>query len=183
MPPERSLSDGVIALRLPSACDVTAIAQHAQAIRGLEGLWLPLETDAAIERHRWLVEDWSRAWAGLDSYHGPALLMSIPEAGGFVGRIGFGARSKGAIELDYGVAPAWRGRGFATRATMLATRWLLRDRGAQGVELRIASENTESQRVATKAGYRLVGTVRDAIDATGETYDDLRFVCITTSIG
>lgn len=111
VPPEWSLSDGVIALRLPSACDVTAIAQHAQAIRGLEGLWLPLETDAAIERHRWLVEDWSRAWAGLDSYDGPALLMSIPEAGGFVGRIGF-ARSKGAIELDYGVAPAWQGRGF-----------------------------------------------------------------------
>lgn len=62
-----------------------------------------------------------RALANLDSYHGPALLVTAADAAGFVGRIGFGARAAGVVELDYGIAPRWRGRGFATRATMLAT--------------------------------------------------------------
>lgn len=176
VPPERPLTDGVIALRLPSVSDVVGVAEHAQALGGLQGHWLPLEADASPERHRWIVEDWSRGWAGLDSYHRPALLIATPQAARFVGTVGFGARASGSIELDYGVAPRWRGRGFATRATMLATRWLLRDRGAQAVELRIARGHSESQRVATKAGYQLVGAICDVVEATGQTYDDLRYV-------
>ena len=93
-----------------------------------------------------------------------------------MGKIGFGARTNSAIELDYGVAPRWRGRGFATRATVLATRWLRHHLAAREVELRIACGNRESQRVAAKAGYRLAGTVCDIVEATGETYQDLRYV-------
>jgi RimJ/RimL family protein N-acetyltransferase len=59
---------------------------------------------------------------------------------------------------------------------MLATEWLLRDRGAREVELRIARGNSASQRVATKAGYRLVGEVSDVVEVTGNTYDDFRYV-------
>lgn len=59
---------------------------------------------------------------------------------------------------------------------MLATEWLLGDSGARQVELRIAGSNRESQRVATKAGYRLAGAVRDVVKATGQAYDDLRYV-------
>lgn len=143
---------------------------------GLEGCWLPVAADAPAERHRWIVKDWLRAWDDLDSYHGPALLIIIAGEAGFVGRIGFGPRANGAVELDYGIAPRWRGRGFATRAAMLATEWLFRDRGAREVELRISRRNTESQRVATKAGYRLGGAARDVVEATGQTYDDLRYV-------
>lgn len=166
----------MITLRLPSVSDVAAIEGHAAALGGLDGRWLPLEADAATGRCRWIVEDWSRAWAALDSHNGPALLITTPQAAGFVGKIGFGPRADGAIELDYGVAPRWRGRGFATRATVLATRWLRHHRGVHVIELRIARENSESRRVATKAGYRLAGTVYDVIEATGETYDDLRYV-------
>ncbi len=158
LPPARPLSDGVITLRLASVSDVAAIEGHAAAFGGLDGRWLPLEADAATERCQWIVEDWSRAWAGLDSHNGPALLITTPQAAGFVGKIGFGPRADGAIELDYGVAPRWRGRGFATRATVLATRWLRHHRGGHEVELRIARENSESRRVATKAGCRLAGT-------------------------
>lgn len=176
LPPARPLSDDVIALRLPSVSDIAAIEGHAAALEGLDGCWLPLEADAATDRCRWIVEDWSRAWDGLDSHNGPALLITTLQAAGFVGKIGFGARMNGAIELDYGVAPRWRGRGFATRATVLATRWLRDHRGVQEVELRIARENSQSRRVATKAGYQLAGTVCDVVEATGETYDDLRYV-------
>lgn len=177
VPPERPLTDGVITLRLPSVFDVAGIAEHTQTSGGLEGHWLPLGADTPTERRRWMVEDWSRAWAGVDSYNGPALLITTPQVPGFVGKIGFGTREIGTIELDYGVAPRWRGRGFATRATMLATRWLLRDRGARQVELRIARANSESQRVAAKAGYQLVGAVRGVVEATDQTYDDLRYLC------
>ncbi len=59
---------------------------------------------------------------------------------------------------------------------MLATEWLLRDRGAREVELRIARSNRDGQRVATKAGYRVVGAACDGVKATGQTYDDLRYV-------
>lgn len=122
------------------------------------------------------MHDWSRAWAGLDSHNGPALLITIPQAAGFVGRIGFSQHATGEIELDYGIAPRWRGQGFATRASMLASRWLLHDTGAREVELRIARGNRASQHVATKAGYQFVGTVIDTVEETGQTYDDLRYV-------
>jgi RimJ/RimL family protein N-acetyltransferase len=44
------------------------------------------------------------------------------------------------------------------------------------VELRIDPGNIASQRVAAAAGFTPAGTVQSHVPATGETYDDLRFI-------
>lgn len=90
--------------------------------------------------------------------------------------VGFGQRDPGAVELVYGVAPGWRGRGFATRAARLAAGWLTSIPAVNEVELRIGSEHLESQRVAVRAGFVAVGMVRDLVERTGEVYKDRRFI-------
>ncbi|WP_329183483.1 GNAT family protein [Actinacidiphila glaucinigra] len=60
------------------------------------------------------------------------------------------------------VSPWARGRGIAAEATRALATWLLADQGFQRLELRAATGNTASQRVAAKAGLRREGVLRDA---------------------
>ncbi len=102
-------------------------------------------------------------------------MLDVTDSPRFVGHVGFRARDRGVVELVYGVAPGWRGRGLATRATILATHWLVAEQRVPAVELRIGREHGESQRVAEKAEFRLAGTVRQNVAATGETFEDLSY--------
>jgi RimJ/RimL family protein N-acetyltransferase len=63
-------------------------------------------------------------------------------------------------EIGYALRPEARGRGAATRAVSLLTRWGLEDLGLERVELLIDVENTASERVAERCGYRLDGVLR-----------------------
>jgi RimJ/RimL family protein N-acetyltransferase len=63
-------------------------------------------------------------------------------------------------EIGYALRRESRGRGAATRSVWLLTRWALEDLGLQRVELRIDVENTASERVAGRCGYRLDGVLR-----------------------
>jgi len=176
-PPERALDDEVVTLRLPSFRDTQAILGYARTEGGLDGAWLPsLTPGAAKPRCQWLVQDWLNGWAGRESHNGPALVVGLRDGPGLVGVVGFGASDRGAVELSYGIAPGWRRRGLATRALRLAARWLIEERGVREVELRIGRRNLASRRVAVKAGFRPAGRVRSPVEATGEVYEDLRYV-------
>jgi RimJ/RimL family protein N-acetyltransferase len=63
-------------------------------------------------------------------------------------------------EIGYMLDRAARGRGAATRAVGLLTRWGFDTLGLKRLELRISAANDASQRVAAKAGYRLEGVLR-----------------------
>ncbi len=65
-------------------------------------------------------------------------------------------------EVGYWVAPWARGTGVATEATRALGQWLLTDQQFQRMELKAATENTASQRVALKAGLHHEGTLRNA---------------------
>jgi RimJ/RimL family protein N-acetyltransferase len=176
-PPERALSDGVVWLRFPSFRDARTILGYAQTEGGLDGTWLPsLAPGAPKSRCQWLVQDWLNGWAGRESHNGPALVVDLRDGSRLVGVVGFGAIDRGTVELSYGIAPAWRGRGLATRAARLATRWLIEERGVREVELHIALRNLASRRVAAKAGFRLAGRVPSPVETTREVYEDLRYV-------
>ncbi|MBV7248125.1 GNAT family N-acetyltransferase [Streptomyces sp. MW-W600-10] len=60
------------------------------------------------------------------------------------------------------VLPAARGAGVATRALGALSAWALDDIGFYRLELDHSTCNAASCRVATKAGYRLEGTKRNA---------------------
>jgi RimJ/RimL family protein N-acetyltransferase len=78
-----------------------------------------------------------------------------PEA--MAGMVGFVCRGAGTIGLVHGVAPCWRGQGLATRAVLLAVAWLIRERGAEVVELRVGRDSPACQRSAVKSGFPLAG--------------------------
>jgi RimJ/RimL family protein N-acetyltransferase len=64
-------------------------------------------------------------------------------------------------EIGYMVAPAARGRGTSARAIELLTRWGFDALGLERLELRIDVANTASERIATRAGYRRDGVLRN----------------------
>lgn len=68
----------------------------------------------------------------------------------------------GSTEVGYGVRPRYRGRGYATEATIGLTRWALRSGGLRRVELRAHPDNLASLRVAEKAGFVREGVLREA---------------------
>ena len=105
---------------------------------------------------------------------GPIIIPAGEPA--LAGSVGLGDRGDRVVELVYGIAPDRRGRGYAARAAQLTAHWLLRDQHASMVELRIGADNTAGQRVAAAAGFTPAATIRSHLLATGETYDDLRFV-------
>jgi RimJ/RimL family protein N-acetyltransferase len=63
-------------------------------------------------------------------------------------------------EIGYVVGRQARGRGVATRAVDLLTRWSFDDLGVERLELLIQPENVSSARVAERAGYRFEGVLR-----------------------
>jgi RimJ/RimL family protein N-acetyltransferase len=78
-------------------------------------------------------------------------------------------------EAGYMVAPAARGRGLATTALRLASRWAVRDVGIARVQLTTHVDNPASQRVAERAGFRREGVLRAWEEIRGERVDLMMF--------
>lgn len=71
-------------------------------------------------------------------------------------------------EVGYIVAPWARGRGYAPEALRVLARWLLDDQAFERMELRAATDNHASRRVAEKAGFTFEGVLRGAgVTSTG----------------
>lgn len=174
--PRSRLADDRFELRLPGLSDAAALHAYAREAGGLEGIWVPLEQGASLAKCEALVGDWQAGWSNLRSVQGPAVVIVEADGMQLTGQVGFRDRGGGVLELIYGVAPAYRGRGYASHAAGLVAHWLLADRLAREVELRIGRRNAESQRIAVAAGFVLAESIVAHLDSTGETYDDLRFV-------
>ncbi|MEU2758763.1 GNAT family N-acetyltransferase [Streptomyces sp. NPDC007094] len=68
----------------------------------------------------------------------------------------------GTANAAYWVLPAARGAGVASRALAAVSAWALDDIGFQRLELDHSTRNDASCRGATRAGFRLEGTKRNA---------------------
>jgi RimJ/RimL family protein N-acetyltransferase len=75
-------------------------------------------------------------------------------------------------EVGYWVAPWGRGRGVATRATVVLTDWAFRN-GLGRLEVLARPDNPASHRVALAAGYRWEGRRRGAELGRGGVRNDL----------
>lgn len=80
-------------------------------------------------------------------------------------------------QFGYWLAPAGRGRGYATRAAILLTRWLF-DLGAARVFLTIVAGNEASVAVASRAGFVYEGTMRARGVWQGERCDVMMFAAL-----
>lgn len=94
--------------------------------------------------------------------------------GDFVGEIGLSYSEPllGQAMIGYTIAPAWRRRGYATRAVVLLTRWALNHTEIVRITAGIAPWNTSSGRVLTRAGFVPEGHERGRLpDSAGGRTD------------
>lgn len=66
---------------------------------------------------------------------------------------GLDVLTEGQVNLSYALYPAWRGRGYATRAVRLAMAVALESQPVVEFVIRAAPDNTESLAVAERAGF------------------------------
>ncbi len=77
-----------------------------------------------------------------------------------------------ALEVGYSIfRQESRGKGYASEALKLLCRYLFEACQVNRLEVRVADGNDESERVATKCGFNLEGTHREAAYSKGKLYD------------
>jgi RimJ/RimL family protein N-acetyltransferase len=156
--PAPALADAAVELRPFTDADVPAVAAalaDGEVSRWTATIpWPYTEVDA-------------RAWIGS---HEPGrraaegLQLAITERGGeAVGAIGLDEldASAGTAQVGYWVARPSRGRGLATAALRLLAGWAIPTLGLDSLRLYTIHGNTASERVAAKAGFRVVEVIRD----------------------
>jgi [ribosomal protein S5]-alanine N-acetyltransferase len=63
----------------------------------------------------------------------------------------------GAVEISYGIAPCWRGRGLATEAAQLIIARAFEDERVRIVQAHTLPERNASTKVLEKCGFKLQG--------------------------
>jgi RimJ/RimL family protein N-acetyltransferase len=143
------ISDGTLTLsplRLEDAATHFA-GEDAELVRWLNGGPGTLPGVQAYIRRT--IEQWAA--------DGPKLAFGIRDEGVLAGTVDVNLPPPGVqpreANLAYGLYPAFRGRGLATRAVLVACRYL-RDRGdVDRAEIRTDPRNRSSAAVAQRAGF------------------------------
>jgi ribosomal-protein-alanine N-acetyltransferase len=163
--PDPPLSDGTVRMRPWTEDDLGCVREAATDPRIPAGTTVPAVFTAAAGR-AFVARQGSRVAQGegvslavadgaTDEALGLAVLMLRPQLG--------------VAGLGYWIVPRARGRGLATRAAALISRWALADAGLARVEAWVEPENAASQAVLTAAGFQREGVLRAFL-----RYDDRR---------
>jgi len=170
--PDLPLADGRILLRPWRLEDATAIVAALDGDE-LVSQWLDQIPQPYLLRDaRQYLEGVAAGWRA-GEHAGFAIVDAA--ANDLLGSIGVrsvdGASS--VAEVGYWIAASARGRGIATAALRLVSRWALETAGVKRLQLRAATRNLPSQRVAERAGFTLEGVLRSAHwnDRLGERVD------------
>jgi RimJ/RimL family protein N-acetyltransferase len=157
------LEDEAIRLRPFMEADVPAIVAACQDPEIPRWTAVPspyTEADALA----WLESDEEESFAVVD-----------PTCDELLGAIGVRFLGGGVAEVGYWVKRDARGRGLATRALALVSRWALLEREVGRFQLRAEPGNVASQRVAEKAGFVREGVMRAALEIKGTRRDAIMY--------
>lgn len=184
--PSVTFSDGHVTLRTWREDDARFMAQASAdpAIRRYNGVHdrhgrpaPPLsisEAEAAINQ---FASNW-RAFFTTGPRGGVAFAVTDANSGELVGCCGVDDWSEEDVaQLGYWIAADARGRGYATRAVILLTRWLF-ELGAARAFLTIVAGNENSVAVARRAGFVYEGTMRAHSVWKGKRCDVLWFAVL-----
>jgi RimJ/RimL family protein N-acetyltransferase len=156
------LQEDGIALRPFSEEDVAAVTE---ACRDPElARWIPVPVPYTEDDARAYIKTVPDTRAIVDA-----------ESGELLGSIGWRIVDQGNFQIGYWVKREARGRGVATTALRLLSRWAVEELGAERVQLLAEPGNRASQRVAEKAGFTAEGTLRRYLDVRGERRDGIMF--------
>jgi RimJ/RimL family protein N-acetyltransferase len=158
--PGGALDDGVVRLRPRQLEDAAAMAETVADRESQR--WASRPGGATVDEQRAAIE-----WADSEWLTGQRIQLTICDAatGAPAGDLSafWVDQPMGVLNLGYSVHPAWRRRGFATRAARLATDWLLGLPSVARVEAGANVANTASQTVLGRAGFVHEGTLRELI--------------------
>jgi RimJ/RimL family protein N-acetyltransferase len=157
------LEDDAIVLRQFTEDDVPAIVAACQDPEIPRWTRVPAPYTEADARH-FLADPPDTAFAVVDRSSGELL-----------GAIGARPEDDGRVEIGYWVAREARGRGVATRAVRIVSRWAVEELGARRVQLYTDPANDASQRVAEKAGFQREGTLRSWTEIKGTRRDAVMY--------
>jgi precorrin-6A synthase len=156
IPPDPPLRDTDFVLRPGTPADAPAVrAVYSEAdIRKWMG-WdaeLPDEAEARANLARAAASWREGTWA--------VFRLADAATDKVVGGVNLRFGEHDIAEVSYFLSAAVRGRGIATRAVRLVTRWAFDELGIERVELRAHPDNLASVRVAERAGFTREGVER-----------------------
>ncbi len=156
--PSVTLREGELVLRQLIEADVSAVTDYGAD--ELTQTWLPLPNPYTEEHSRWFCTELAPA----RQQSGEGLVLGIEFGSQLAGvidlkRTDWAART---TEIGYWTAPWARGHGVMSSALSCLSRWVLSEQGFARVEVRVATGNWASQRVAEKAGFTREGVLRSA---------------------
>jgi RimJ/RimL family protein N-acetyltransferase len=166
------LADGVVSLRPPDERDLPAIQ------RGIDDPDVIRAFGRATVSARQLLELNRRRWA-----EGTGATFAICDAAGeCLGHVFLNISSVSRGSVGYWLLPEARGKGLATRAVRLISRWAFRDLGLARVQLLTEPSNDESQRVAERSGFQREGILRSFTEIDGRRTDNVIFSLLPSDI-
>ncbi|MGO9872277.1 MAG: GNAT family N-acetyltransferase [Acidimicrobiia bacterium] len=182
-----TLSDGVVTLRPWSRDDAAFMAEVSAdpAIRRYNGVLDRLGRPSpplSITDAEAFIDEWALNWRTFAATETPSsgvvfAIMDI-RSNDLVGCCGVDDWSKADVaQFGYWIAASARGRGYATRAVILFTRWLF-EVGAARVFLTIVADNEASVAVARRAGFVHEGTMRSHAVWQGRRSDVMWFAAL-----
>ncbi|MHB8512742.1 MAG: GNAT family N-acetyltransferase [Actinomycetota bacterium] len=121
-------------------------------------------------------EEWiSRQPTRLTERVGYPFAIADVESRAARGFIGLWPRLDGSAALGYWVLQNARGRGLATRAVALVSRWAHERLGIRVLEIAVEPDNASSIRVAERTGFQLIGPVKGYLDVAGVVHNVLLY--------
>jgi ribosomal-protein-serine acetyltransferase len=149
---------GDLALRRFTTADIAKLVEYGND--PLTQLWLPIPNPYTEEHAKWFIDEYAKELF----VSGRGLLRAIDLNGQLGGSIDIKKADSTArtCEISYWSAPWVRGRGAMTSALKILAEWILCEQGMERVEVRVATNNMASQRVAEKAGFTREGIARNA---------------------
>ena len=173
--PDPPLSDGVVALRVPSEQDLPAIERRIvdpDVIRWMGPSEHPAPELLELNRTRWTRG--TRATFSVCDPNDACLghvWVEVDLADPHRGSVG------------YWLLPEARGKGFATRSVQLISRWALGELGMARLLLSTEPSNYRSQRVAKRSGFVKEGILRSYEEIGGRRVDCVVFSLVPADLG
>jgi len=91
--------------------------------------------------------------------------------------------STGQAMVGYSQLPAWRGRGYVTRAVQLLSLWVYAETGVARLIAGTDPANKGSQRVLERAGFHQEAYLRSRLPGPGNTrVDDVQYVLLPEDV-
>ncbi|GAA0796493.1 GNAT family N-acetyltransferase [Spirilliplanes yamanashiensis] len=178
--PGGELSDGVVTLRPLDASDTAFLTELARLPDVVATSVPPVAPEPAE-----LAVRCERAAARWLAGERADLVIADAVTGERAGEIGlyYQEPRTGQAMIGYSMLPAWRGRGYPTRAAQLLALWAFAETGIARLIAGTLPANTGSQRVLEKAGFHREGLLRSRLPGvSGARADDVQYALVAEDL-